>query len=108
MASHEHDADMTPVELAEGEKKEKEHGHGHSHDHAHGQAAKIVALGTVEAGGATFTIDREGQVEAGKDTEFGVEIVGGAAVTPTEAWIENPDGEKLCEPVSGEGHDDRA
>jgi hypothetical protein len=56
---------------------------------------------------ATFTIDREGQVEAGKMTEFGVEITSASkdGVVPTAAWIANPDGKKLCDPVKGEGHD---
>ena len=121
----EHNADMTPRLLEDpDEKKQKmEHGHGHSHDHDDGHApAKIVALGTVTLGGATFMIDRDGQVEAGVETEFGVELVGaaamgtglyehghghstGVAAMPSAAWLANPDGEKLCEPESGEGHD---
>lgn len=107
----EHSADMTPSLLVDpDEKKQKmDHGHGHSHDHADGSApAKIVALGTVTLGGATFMIDRDGQVDAGVETEFGVEIVGdstGVAAVPSAAWFANPDGEKLCDPASGEGHD---
>ena len=90
--------------------------------HTHGPtSAKIVALGTVSLGGATFMVDRDGQIEAGKTTEFGVEHVpSGAepaegeapskrqrksAVVPSGAWFVNPDGKKLCEPVAGEGHD---
>ena len=75
--------------------------------HTHGPTqAKIVALGTVKLGGATFMIDRDGHVEAGGTTEFGVELLDrDAAVVPSGAWIANPDGKKLCEPVSGEGHD---
>lgn len=99
---------MTPAAVTDGEEKKKEdHGHGHSHAHADGTApAKIVALGTVTVGGATFTIDREGQVECGKTTEFGVEIVGGnSAVVPSAAWIANPDGEQVCDPTPGDGHD---
>lgn len=57
-------------------------------------------------GGATFMIDRDGQIEAGKTTEFGIGHVGKSAVVPTAAWLANPDGSKLCEPVKGEGHDD--
>ena len=107
--------------MADDKKQKMEHGHGHSHDHADGSApAKIVALGTVTLGGATFMIDRDGQVDAGVETEFGVEIVGaaatgghehghgnstGVAAVPSAAWLANPDGEKLCDPVSGEGHD---
>jgi hypothetical protein len=91
--------------------------------HTHGPtSAKIVALGTVSLGGATFMIDRDGQIEAGRTTEFGIEHAPSAdgktdgeeaaskrrrksAVVPSGAWIANPDGKKLCEPVAGEGHD---
>lgn len=93
--------------------------------HTHGPtSAKIVALGTVTLGGATFMIDRDGQIEAGKTTEFGIEHAPSApsdaekegeeaaskrrrksAVVPTGGWFVNPDGKKLCEPVAGEGHD---
>jgi len=104
MASFEHDAIVAPPSAPLGDEK-KEHGHGHSHEHADGhQAAKIVALGTVTVGGATFMVDREGQIESGKVTEFGVELISGSAV-PSEAWLANPDGTKVCEPVKGEGHD---
>ena len=106
MASHEHDAAM---DVADPEvkkpKSEHESAHGHSHEHADGEeAAKITALGTVTVGGATFAIDREGQVESGKTTEFGVELVGAAAAKPHSAWLANPDGTKVCEPVSAEEH----
>jgi hypothetical protein len=74
--------------------------------HTHGPtSAKIVALGTVTLAGATFMIDRDGQIEAGKTTEFGIEHIGGADVEPSGAWIQNPDGKKLCDPVTGEGHE---
>ena len=97
---------MDVGDAAEKAKAAAEHGHGHSHEHEHGhEAAKIVALGTVTVGGATFTIDREGQIESGKTTEFGVELVGAAKAVPSAAWLANPDGEKLCDPVAGEGHD---
>jgi len=107
MASFEHNADPTAGSQVEDEKKkEAEHGHGHSHEHADGHvAAKIVALGSVTLGGSTFIVDREGQVEAGKETEFGVEHIGGPLVVPSGAWVANPDGEKLCDPVAGEGHE---
>ena len=40
--------------------------------HVHGpSSAKIVALGTVTLGGATFMVDRDGQISAGGITEFG-------------------------------------
>jgi len=106
MSGHEHDADMTPVVEDEKEKQKKEHGHGHSHEHDHGEEpAKIVGLGAVMLGGATFIIDREGQVAAGAKTEFGVEQIAGPPTVPSLAWLANPDGEKLCDPVKGEGHD---
>ena len=79
------------------------------HEHTHGPtSAKIVALGTVTVGGATFMIDRDGQIEAGKETEFGVERIAGAEVVPSGAWLANPPGsnvEKLCDPVTGDGHE---
>lgn len=82
------------------------HGAGTAWEHSHGPTgAKIVALGSITLGGATFIVDREGQVEAGLKTEFGVEHVGGAATKPSAAWIANPDGKKLCEPVIGEDHE---
>jgi len=100
----EHEAEHMLVE-PEGEKKKDEHGHGHSHEHLDGAESEIVALGCLTVGGTTFTIDREGQVEAGKDTTFGVEVVGTAgAAKPSAAWLANPDGEKLCDPVSSEDH----
>ena len=88
------------------EKKQKtaaETAHGHSHEHTEGHA-EIVALGCFTVGGATFSIDREGEVEAGATTEFGVERVAGAEVKPTSAWLANPDGTKLCDVVTAEDH----
>jgi len=103
-SAYEHD--MTPADVTDGAAKEekKEHGHGHSHDHDDDHIPEIVALGCVTVGGATFTIDREGQIEAGKDTTFGVELVGAAKAVPSGAWLANPDGEKLCDPVVSEDH----
>ena len=103
----EHNADLTPRLLEDPDEKKRklELDHGHSHDHAEGHTpVKIVALGTVTLGGTTYAIDREGQVEAGVETEFGVELVGGPAAVPSAAWIANPDGEKLCDPAAAEGH----
>ena len=97
---------MSNVVGAEDDAKMQESGHGHSHDHAEGEVAKIVALGAVTVGGATFTIDREGQVEAGRTTEFGVEHIGGTpGVKPSSAWLENPDGTMPADPVKSEPHD---
>jgi len=64
-----------------------------------------VALGTVTVGGATFTVDRDGQVAAGGTTEFGVEHIGGPALVPSTAWLANPDGTEVADPVKGQGHD---
>jgi hypothetical protein len=107
-ASHEHDAvdvsNATDMETEE-KKQKKEHGHGHSHDHDEGKHAEICSIGTVTIAGSTFMIDREGQVECGKETEFGVELVGGKEATPSAAWLANPNGDKVADPVEGEGHD---
>ena len=103
MASFEHNADMSVDQVDKKPKQEHAHGHSHSHGEGH-EFAKIVALGTVTVGGATFTIDREGQVECGKETEFGVELIGGANVKPSAAWLANPDGSEVCDKVSSEDH----
>ena len=55
-------------------------------------------------GGSTYMIDRDGQVECGKTTEFGVELVAGTA-TPSFGLLRNPDGTEVADPVKGEGHD---
>lgn len=103
MDGMEHDAADVDVSEKNAKKQATEHGHGHSHEHSE-EAAKIVALGTVTVGGATFMVDRDGQVEAGGVTEFGVELVGAPGVVPSKGWLANPDGTQVCEPVSGEGH----
>ena len=103
MASHEHDA--APMALEENKGEKAEHGHGHDHEHSENPAL-IVAIGAVTVGGGTYSIDREGQVEAGKTTEFGVEQISGEAATPSGAWLQNPDGTKLCDPVAPDGHGD--
>jgi len=100
----EHNADTAMTDAPPKDEK-KDAGHGHSHEHVHGEShAKIVALGTVTLGGATFAIDRDGQVEAGAITEFGVELIAGSAV-PTTAWLANPDGTQTADPVVAETHD---
>ena len=79
---------------------------GHSHSHEHGDhSSEVVALGTVQLQGSTFAVDREGECEAGKSCTFGVEAVGAAREAPSDAWVENAAGERVCEPVTGEGHD---
>ena len=55
-------------------------------------------------GGSTYMIDRDGKVECGKTTEFGVELVAGTA-TPSFGLLRNPDGTEVADPVKGEGHD---
>ena len=92
-----------PTSADDDKKKEHSHGHGHSHEHSE-DAAKIVGLGTVTLGGSTYMIDRDGQVECGKTTEFGVELVAGTA-TPSFGLLRNPDGTEVADPVKGEGHD---
>ena len=59
-------------------------------------------LGSVTLGGATFIIDRDGQVEAGKTAEFGVEHVGARRAWCPPSLGRTPTA-KLCEPVEGEG-----
>lgn len=83
------------------------HGAGTAWEHTHGPTgAKICGLGAVTLGGATFIIDREGQVECGLKTEFGVEHIGGTAgVKPKACWLANPDGKQLCDPVEGVDHE---
>jgi len=103
MASFEHDADITPRDDAKKLKADHENGHGHSHEHRTKPGEGIVALGTLTVGGSTFMVDREGQIEPGKETTFGVELISGTA-PPSAAWLANPDGETLCDPVTSEDH----
>jgi hypothetical protein len=67
--------------------------------------SEVVALGTVNLGGATFAVDREGDIAAGKASTFGVELVSAKAAVPKDAWLQGADGKKVCEPATGEGHD---
>lgn len=86
--------------------EKKEHGHGHGHSHGDGHESEVVALGTVTLGGVTFVVDREGQIESGKTSTFGVELIDGTkTATPSDAWLESSDGQKMCDPATGEGHD---
>ena len=57
------------------------------HGHGNGHQSEVVALGTVTVGGATFAVDREGAVEAGKTSTFGVELVGAKEAVPDSAWL---------------------
>jgi hypothetical protein len=77
---------------------------GETHTHAP-SSAKIVALGAVTLAGGTFIIDRDGQIEAGQETEFGVEQVAGETVAPTAAWLVKDDGTQMCEKVKAMAHD---
>merc|ERR1719183_1102759 len=70
------------------------HGHGHSHGdghaHSHGEAhgsghhsgSGIVGLGNLTIASEKFMVDREGQVDKGFQTEFGVERVGAGKASP--------------------------
>merc|ERR1719446_775830 len=51
-------------------------------------------------------VDREGQVVKGTQTTFGVERVGPGKSTGLKAWMQDDKGEKVSDPVEGEGHDD--
>jgi hypothetical protein len=82
------------------------HGHGHGSGHGHAEGDGIVGLGNLTLAGEKFMIDREGQVTKDKETEFGVERVGPGKASGFKAWLEDSKGEKLCDPVEGDGHDD--
>ena len=58
--------------------------------------SEVVALGTVNLGGATFAVDREGDIAAGKASTFGVELVSAKAAVPKDAWLQGADGKKVC------------
>eukprot|EP00441_Pelagodinium_beii_P032802 CAMPEP_0197631184 /NCGR_PEP_ID=MMETSP1338-20131121/8438_1 /TAXON_ID=43686 ORGANISM="Pelagodinium beii, Strain RCC1491" /NCGR_SAMPLE_ID=MMETSP1338 /ASSEMBLY_ACC=CAM_ASM_000754 /LENGTH=484 /DNA_ID=CAMNT_0043202589 /DNA_START=23 /DNA_END=1477 /DNA_ORIENTATION=- len=94
-----------------------DHGHGHSHDggHTHGEGHGshnfgdgIVSLGNLTIASEKFMVDREGQVEKGFETTFGVERVGPGKATGFTAWVQDSKGQKLCEPVKGDAHDDHS
>jgi len=94
------------------------HGHGHGHDghgHAHGEGHGeclhgdgIVSLGNLSIAGETFMVDRENQVDKGFETTFGVERVGPGSATGFTAWVQDAAGQKLCEPVKGDSHDNHS
>ena len=100
LEAHEHDTCC-------GHSHADDHDHGHSHSHADGHNSQIVALGIVTPGGATFAVDREGQIEPGKTTTFQVELLGNGP-PPRDAWLEDGDGQRVCEPAFGEGNGPRA
>jgi len=79
-------------------------GHGESHDHGFG----IVSLGNLKIAGETFMVDREGQLDKGFETTFGVERVGAGKAKGFKAWVQDGKGEGLCEPVEGDAHGDHA
>merc|ERR1712137_406632 len=87
------------------------HGHGHGHSLAHGEEAEegggIVSLGNFTIAGETFMVDRDGQLEEGRTTEFGVErIIGEGNATDFIAWVLDGEGKRICVPVEGDGHDE--
>jgi hypothetical protein len=85
-------------------------GHGHSHnEHAHGShdfGDGIVSLGNLTIASEKFMVDREGQVDKGFQTTFGLERVGPGKATGLKAWLQDKNGHRLCEGVEGDGHDD--
>lgn len=87
-------------------------GHGHSHGEGHGEGhdhgGGIVSLGNLTVAGEQFMVDREGQVDKGFKTTFGVERVGPGKAKGFTAWVQDSKGQKICEPVEGESHDDHA
>lgn len=50
-------------------------------------------------------VDREGQLEGGKPTEFGIERVGEGEASNFIAWMLNGKRRRISPPVEGEGHD---
>jgi hypothetical protein len=85
-------------------------GHAHSHGEGHGEGhypgQGIVGLGNLTLGSEKFMIDRENQVDKGFGTTFGVERVGPGKATGFTAWVQDGAGQKICDPVEGDGHDD--
>jgi len=85
-------------------------GHGHSHGEGHGEGhdhgGGIVSLGNITIGGEKFMIDRENQVDSGFETTFGLEPVGQGKATGFTAWVQDKNGEVICDPVEGDGHED--
>eukprot|EP00928_Gymnodinium_smaydae_P042868 TRINITY_DN28834_c0_g1_i1.p1 TRINITY_DN28834_c0_g1~~TRINITY_DN28834_c0_g1_i1.p1 ORF type:complete len:533 (-),score=78.75 TRINITY_DN28834_c0_g1_i1:49-1542(-) len=97
------------------------HGHGHSHGHdghghAHGEGhgdghdhgGGIVSLGNLMIGCEKFMVDREGQLDKGFATTFGVERVGPGKASGFKAWVQDASGKHLCDPVGGDSHDDHS
>jgi len=92
------------------------HGHGHGHGHTHGEGhgeghdhgGGIVSLGNLTIAGETFMVDREDQVDKGFETTFGVERVGPGKATGFTAWVQDGKGQRLCDPVTGDSHDDHS
>jgi len=107
---------MAPVHGSDDGGHDDEHGHGHSHGdghgHSHGEghgsghhADGIVSLGNLTIASEKFMVDREGQVDKGFETTFGVERVGPGKATGFKAWVQDSKGQPLCEPVEGDSHD---
>jgi len=87
-----------------------EHGHTHGvgHGSAHDHGGGIVALGNITIAGEKFMVDRDGQLDKGFETEFGVEPVGSGKVAGFTAWVQDSKEGGISDPVAGEGHDDHA
>jgi len=92
------------------------HGHGHAHGHGHGHGeghgeghdhgGGIVSLGNLTIADEKFMVDREGQVDKGFETTFGVERVGPGKAAGFTAWVQDGKGQRICDPVQGDSHDD--
>ena len=65
----------------------------------------IVALGTVELGGETFGVAREGECLAGAECGFAVARIGPGTASALYLWIENAAGEQISAPAQGDGGD---
>jgi len=86
-------------------------GHGHSHGEGHGEGHHgdgIVSLGNLTIASEKFMVDREGQVDKGFETTFGVERVGPGKATGFKAFLKDGQGQSLCDPIEGESHDDHS
>jgi len=81
------------------------HEHGHSHGGGHGYGGGIVSLGNVTFQGEKIMVDREDQLVQGTQTTFGVERVGPGKATGFKAWVQDSKGQRICDPVEGDGHD---
>jgi len=86
-----------------------EHGPGQGHGGGHGSGGGIISIGNLSVGSSKFMVDREGQVLRGTETTFGVEHLGEAkGFGGFTAWLVDGNGEKVCDPMEGEKHDNHS